>query len=382
MSRIVDEHREYLSDGHRLDAYRRAIEEIVRPGSVVVDLGSGTGIMALLACRAGAKRVYALEESSLIGQAREICRANGFGDRVTFVRDLSTQAALPEPADAVIADQMGPFGFEGGAFEYLGDAQRRFLKPGGILVPSRIDLCVAPVECDELRREVDFWGGKPAGFDFEAMRRLAMNNVYPKKFQPQHLLGAPAVIAAVDTARAPLPISGAASIAVDRAGTLHGIGGWFAAQLSPGVTMSNGPLDPASIVRRNVFFPIDRPVAVEKGDAVRVAMTIRPKESITAWTVEVRGARAEADQTPRARFDHSSFHGTPLSREDLDRMAPGALPSLTPRGEARRLALELCDGRRPLAEIEQEVQRGCPGLFPTLGEAAAFVAEVLRRNAR
>ena len=64
MSLIVDEHREYLSDLNRLDAYRRAIEERVRPGFVVVDLGAGSGIMGLLACRAGARRVYAIDIDS------------------------------------------------------------------------------------------------------------------------------------------------------------------------------------------------------------------------------------------------------------------------------------------------------------------------------
>ena len=54
MSLVLDEHREYLSDRNRLDVYARAIAELVKPGAVVVDLGAGTGIMGLLACRAGA----------------------------------------------------------------------------------------------------------------------------------------------------------------------------------------------------------------------------------------------------------------------------------------------------------------------------------------
>ncbi len=150
MSLVLDEHREYLSDANRLDAYGRAIAELVKPGSVVVDLGAGTGIMGLLACRAGAGRVYCIEETSLIGLTREIFRANDFADRVTFIKDLSTYITLPEQADVVIADQIGRFGFEAGVFEYFNDARKRFLKPGGVLLPSRIDLMVAPVEHEEL----------------------------------------------------------------------------------------------------------------------------------------------------------------------------------------------------------------------------------------
>jgi len=383
MSLIVDEHREYLSDTNRLQAYRRAIDELVKPGSVVVDLGAGTGIMGLLACRAGARRVYAIEETSIIGLAREICQANGFGDRVTFIKDLSTHAQVPEQADVVVADQIGQFGFDAGIFEYFSDAGQRFLKPEGVLLPSRVDLVVAPVESEDLWRQVEFWNESPAGFSFQPARKLAANTGYPTRFQRQHLLAAPAIIASLDTAHCPATIPGVeTSMTVKKAGTLYGIGGWFAAQLSPNVTMSNGPLEARPIRRRNVFFPIDRPVAVRKGDRVCVTMTIRPNESMVTWAVEVRDKRAAVGGAPKARFTHSTFQGMLLCKEDLDRAQPHFVPSLTLRGEARRSIMELCDGRRSLAEIEQEVHRRHPQLFLSSGEAAAFVAEVVTRYAR
>lgn len=383
MSLIVDEHREYLSDGNRLEAYRRAIEEVVKPGSVVVDLGSGTGIMGLLACRAGARRVYVIEETSIIGLAREICQANGFGDRVTFVKDFSTYAQIAEPADVVVADQIGHFGFDAGIFEYFSDARRRFLKPEGVLLPSRVELIVAPVEREDLWGQVEFWNESPAGFNFQPARKLAANTGYPTKFQQVELLAAPAIIASLDTGQCPTSIPGAeASMVVERAGTLHGVGGWFSAQLSTSVAMSNGPLEARPIRRRNVFFPIDRPVAVEKGDQVRVTMTIRPNDSIVAWAVAVRDRQAAPGSAPKARFTHSTFQGMLLCKEDLDRAQPQYVPSLTPRGEARRSILELCDGRRSLAEIEQEVHCRHPQLFASSGEAAAFVAEVVARYAQ
>src|SRR5215475_1775821 len=105
MSLVLDEHRQYLADAARVSAFRQAIEEIVTPGDVVLDLGAGTGILGLMACRAGAKRVY-----------------------------------------VVLADQIGRFGLESGILEYFGDARARFLKPDGLMVPSEIRLVVAPVE--------------------------------------------------------------------------------------------------------------------------------------------------------------------------------------------------------------------------------------------
>ena len=75
--------------------------------------------------------------------------------------------------------------------------------------------------------------------------------------------------------------------AISRNGCLHGIAGWFSAHLSPNVNMTNSPLAPDSINRRNIFFPIDRPVDVVKGDSVRVVMHIVPTETMVTWTVEI-----------------------------------------------------------------------------------------------
>ena len=74
---ILDEHRQYLSDSVRVAALSAAIHRVVKPGDIVVDLGAGTGILGLVACRAGASRVYAIEEGGMIEVAREIARANG-----------------------------------------------------------------------------------------------------------------------------------------------------------------------------------------------------------------------------------------------------------------------------------------------------------------
>lgn len=383
MSLIVDEHREYLSDHNRVEAFRRAIDEVVTPGSVVVDLGAGSGIMGLLACRAGAARVYAIESTELIGLTEEICRANGFQDRVRFIKDHSAQVRLPEPADVVVADQIGQFGFEAGILEYFSDAHERFLKPGGVLIPSRIDLFVSLVSHRPLWDQVDFWTHAPAGFNFTPAHVIAANTGYPFKFTPEQILGRPALLTSLDTAKSPASLSGLeAWLVADRAGPLHGIGGWFSAQLSPQVTMTNSPLATDAIQRRNVFFPIDRPVQVAKGDRVKVAMQIRPQDLMVSWTVEVWGAVAgptAADPAPKARFSHSTFQGMLLSKESMEKTRPGFMPKLTPRGLARRSILELCDGHRPLRNIEQEIYRRHPDLFRSPAEAAVFVAEVVTR---
>lgn len=377
MSLVVDEHREYLSDPVRLEAFAAAIDEVVSPGAIVLDLASGTGILGLLACRAGARRVYAIEMTGLIELARQVAAVNGLADRVTFVPGLSTEVALPEAVDVIVCDQIGHFGFEAGLLEYASDARRRFLRPGGRMVPSRVDLFVAPVESPALSSQVEFWATPTAGFDFTPARRWAVNTGYPTELAGSALLGPAALATGFDMAVADASaFSFEARSMIERRGTLHGVGGWFRAQLSPHVSLSNGPTETRRVTRRNAFFPVEQPVAVEPGDSVRIHMHVLPTETLVTWTIEVSRAGVSI-----ARSRHSTLHGMLLRRDDVRRTDPRSVPSLTPRGVARRSVLELCDGRRALSDIEREIWARHGDLFASDAEAATFVAEVVTRYA-
>jgi SAM-dependent methyltransferase len=374
MSLIVDEHRYYLEDRSRVDAFRRAIREVVRPGAVVADLGSGTGILGLLACEAGAARVYSIEMTGMIEVARAVAARNGFADRMRWIHAESKEAELPERVDVIVCDQIGHFGFEAGLFEYIADARRRMLKPGGTIVPARLDLMLAPISDEELAAAVQLWCRKPGGLDFSPVHGWAANTGYPKKFQPEQCLGGSVTAVSLDADRISAdPMSLDVTLPIQTGGVLHGIGGWFSAGLSPGVTMTNSPFAADRIDRRNVFLPVDT-AAVEPGDRVTVRMRILPAEVIVAWRGEVmRGGEV------RSAFSRSTVAGMLMCTEDLARQRPDYVPHLTPRGRARLTLLELCDGARPLADIERQLFDRHRDLFESPAEAAAFVAEVVTR---
>src|SRR5271169_6051536 len=84
-----------VADRVRVDAYVQALRKTVREGSVVVEIGTGPGIFAVLACQLGASRVYAIEPTEIIQVAREVAGANGCGDRIEFFEDLSNRVTLP-----------------------------------------------------------------------------------------------------------------------------------------------------------------------------------------------------------------------------------------------------------------------------------------------
>jgi Arginine methyltransferase oligomerization subdomain/Ribosomal protein L11 methyltransferase (PrmA) len=372
VSRIIDEHRLYLRDRLRVSAYERALRDIVKPGDIVCDLASGTGILGMLACRAGASRVYAIEETAIAGLARDLAKTNGLGGTIVNVRGHSRSVTLPERADVIVCDQVGGFGLESDIVDVFRDARARFLRAGGNVIPGRLELVIAAVEHGGLRRRLEFWNGRPAGFDFTPAGTIAANTGYPIRLRPDHLLSSPAVAATIDlTTDIELPIHVRATVSADREGVLHGIGGWFVAHLSSNVTMTNSPLSADRIYRRPIFFPIERGVPVKRGTSIDVAMRILPSETMYAWEVNVG----------EARFRHTTLRGMLLAREDLVRTNPGYVPKLTRAGEARMTVLQLADGHRPLSEIERCVYERHKDFFASPAQAALFVAEVVTRYA-
>jgi protein arginine N-methyltransferase 1 len=372
MSLIVDEHREYLRDAPRLEAFERAINAVVRPGDVVIDLGSGTGVLGILACRAGARRVYAIEAGGLIEMARAIALANGVADRIVYVNRHSSDVSLPEQGDVLVADFLGGLGFEAGIFGLYSDAAR-WLAPGARLIPSSIEMHVGPVDDAALFEETSFWQGAARGIDLRAALPWARNTGYPRMLQTSNLLSSATVHARFDPAAGARLLRLEGTVTAERSGTIHGIGGWFAAALAPGVELTNAPGAAARTRgKRNLFLPLDTPVAVAPGDVVSLGVRIRPEDPLAAWSLEVSGAAATVQER------HSTFTGMLLSREDVRAGDPDRVPRLTPRGEARRTVLTLCDGR-PLGAIEDEVLARHGTLFRTRADAQAFVAEILMR---
>src|SRR5580704_16435098 len=132
----LDEFGDMNADSLRFAAYCEAIQKAVRPGDTVVDLGCGPGIFALLACRAGAKRVYAIDAGEVIHFARQLAVANGFADRIEFFHSDSRQMQLAERANVLVSDVRGVLPFFGDALACIEDARERFLVKGGTQIPA------------------------------------------------------------------------------------------------------------------------------------------------------------------------------------------------------------------------------------------------------
>ena len=375
MSLELDEHRLYLSDRVRVDAFRRALAEMIRPDDVVLDLGTGTGVLGMLACRAGASRVYAVDSGPMAGLAREIVKANGLGDRMIVLRSHSTQTDLPEPVSLIVTDQIGNFGFNAGLFEYMSDARARLLAPQGRTIPAWVELCIAPAEYAPLREQIQFWDQHPAGLNYQPAADVARSTGYPLPIESADLLSAGAVAVRVEPPDAVATITGSVSAIIERDGIADGIAGWFRAGLSPSVTMTNAPGEPQRINRRPVMLPFSTPRQVRKSDRLEIKLRIIAPLSIIEWTVT-------SSSGDRWQERGSTFKGLLMSREDIERTRPDWKPAMTSHGRARQTVLELCDGNHALADIERAVFDRHRDVVATPEAAAIFVAEVVTRYGR
>src|SRR4249919_1094887 len=102
-------HRTMICDRVRTEAFRRAIDSVVRPGDIVLDVGAGSGILSVFAARAGAARVYAVEQTSIAVLAQELATANEVEQIVHVIHDDVLNVEPPERVDVVVSEWLGGF---------------------------------------------------------------------------------------------------------------------------------------------------------------------------------------------------------------------------------------------------------------------------------
>lgn len=303
---------EMIANAPRIEPYVEALRKTVTPNSVVLDLGCGQGLFALLACRFGARRVYAIETDNVINIGREAAVANGFADRLEFFQSFSTDVTLPEPATIIISDLRGVLPWFQQHIPSIIDARTRLLAPDGVLIPRCDTLWAALVEAPEHYEEiVGPWRNRLFDVDLSAGLAKITNCWRKTRIKPGELLTEPVCWTTldyhtIDNADMRAEISARAG----RSGVAHGIALWFETELADGIGFSNRPGQPETVYG-NGFFPFSRPVAVREGERVAVKLRADLVQSDYVW-------RWDTDFTEqKIEFWQSTFFGTAFSPEQL-----------------------------------------------------------------
>lgn len=363
----IDYHRSMLTDKVRMQSYLRAIMHTVGPGDVVLDIGSGTGVLAYFACMAGAKRVYALEQDLVIELARAICNHNGFQDRVVFLNEWSDQVELPERADVLVTETIGNIGFEEGILGWIIDARERLLTQDGRIIPASVELVVAPIEIPDGYDFFNVWTNELYTLDLTPVRHVVANNLLGISLQPKMFLGQPAtVIQAKPAFVESADVAGQNIFVAKRDGAVQGLGCWFRAELAPGISITNEP-DVKRSSWTQLLLPLERPVAVSAGDRLHVQIQSSANGARWDWQVGLSHMAGSAS----VQTTHLGQLLRQTSQSDL-----AGKPVRSAEGEINLFILRMMDGSTEVEEIAKRTMTRFPLQFGSFNDVVAKVQQV------
>ena len=245
------EQEKMLADGPRMDFYHQAIARHIQPGDRVIDLGTGTGILAAFAARRGAAKVYAIDHSDILKHARTIAAHNRIRN-VEFVARHSKEFTLAEKVDVIVHEQMGDYLFDESMVTNVADLRDRLLKPGGLILPSRFELFCEPIKVQDGRLVPFIWELNVHGYDYSSLSkskppepsyyRLASSDLGVI----EHFLGIPEPLLTLDlntVVEADMPCDLTFARTVLNAGRLDGFAVFFRARVDDDLALSSSPLD-------------------------------------------------------------------------------------------------------------------------------------------
>ncbi len=298
-------HRTMIRDRVRTEAFRRAIDSVVRPGDIVLDVGAGSGILSVFAARAGAARVYAVEETSIAVLAQDLVNANGVTEIVHVIQGDVSDIDLPERVDVVVSEWLGGFGIDEGMLVPVITARDRWLKPGGVMIPHSVTAWAALVNDRYLEDMVDFLRDNPYGLKLDELVHKTVNEVLysgssrhlaagDKRSEPSRLWTTEAAVIPLEQVQAPHEAE--TVLPVHDHGTANALALWFSAELAAGIAVSVGPGDPPTHWGMTTA-PLNSPVLLTPGMAVRARVKstpARPSGTWTSWAIALPGADWEA----------------------------------------------------------------------------------------
>jgi type III protein arginine methyltransferase len=286
LARMVPKwHFPMMLDDIRNRAYQEAIERAVRPDMKVLDIGSGSGLLAMMAARAGAREVHSCEMNPVIANvAARIVRQNGYDEQVTVhprnSAKIDPEADLGGQADLVISEIIGKDLVCEHVLPSLRDAVKRLAKPGAQFIPCRGEIRVALAYYPKIEeRKV----GEICGFDLSEFNQLAPARIQMQVGDPSLVLRGEATnLFSFDFTSLEPHQERVSMDLVATGGAANGVVQWFRLQMDAESSFENSPGPDSSPSWMLVFFPFSSQVELDPGERLTVGASVA-KNILRVW---------------------------------------------------------------------------------------------------
>lgn len=264
-----------MNDSVRNAAYEQALAGALKDGGTVLDIGAGSGLLAMLAARHGATKVISCEEiPNIASKATEIIRRNGLADQIQLINKRSTDLVvgkdLPERADVLVTEifddgLLGEF-----AFSAIEHARKNLLKPGAKLIPAGARVFCMALESQEIFENHRV--SHAAGFDVSPFNEFSVNHYfgYHLRKMDYRPLSKPKVVFQFDFDQIPGDESASFYLDVIQSGQCHALAYWFELKMDDQMTISTAPdLEKSSCWKQAVQI-LETPQDLKEGDQYRI----------------------------------------------------------------------------------------------------------------
>lgn len=278
-----------LKDETRTRSYMRAIcdNPHLFAGKTVMDVGCGTGILSIFAAKAGAKKVYAVECSKIVDQARRIIEDNGVSDVIEVVEGKIEELELPDEngkcCDIILSEWMGYCGFYESMLDSVLFARDKWLKEDGMLFPDRASLYVCGIEDAQYKSEkIDFWDNV-YGVNMSCIKNLALTEPLVDTVDPEQVMTSVTRMFSIDLNTCTvddLSFAVPFSLSAVRNDYCHALVAFFDVEFSKchkPVAFVTGPSNRPTHWKQTVFY-LDQALPMELGESLSGTFALRPNK--------------------------------------------------------------------------------------------------------
>lgn len=290
-------HHEMLSDQARTNAYQNAIcnNSEVFKDKLVLDAGSGTGILAMFAAKSGAQKVVAVDDSDIAFYAMLIVSENSLKHKVDVVKTRLEDFHTSQLFDILISEWMGYFLVYEGMLDTVIKARDSLLKKDGLILPNRSEILIGALSNEQLyKKHVLFWNDV-YGFKMTSLKEESIAEPLITVVEPDSLCSQSQVVFKIDLLTCTLDetrnMVANTTLNITKSCEIHAIVGWFDcffdhSSLKYHCTLSTSPNSPESHWKQCVFL-LRTPVSVKQGDQLSLKIAIsRPPHEERAMKVE------------------------------------------------------------------------------------------------